>query len=79
MDKEKKLRMMVFWLFGTFLIIFTGATVYTGQWTGLLIMREWKYWAAMGAVAVLCVVAYYVYKAILDRKDAGGGESAAEE
>ena len=70
MDKEKMLRLMRFWLFGTFIIIFVAATVYVGGalGTGLLILRELNYWLAIVIAAVLCVVWYFAYKWYLDRK-----------
>lgn len=69
MDKQTKLKLMVFWLFGTFLIIFAATTVYIGIWTGTLILGVWQYWASMGIMAVLCVIAYYVYRAYLNRQE----------
>ena len=70
MDKEKKLKLMRFWLFGVFVIIFAAVTVYIGGAVGLglLIMREFNYWLAMIGTAILCVLAYYLYKWYLNRK-----------
>lgn len=69
-EKAKMTKLMRFWLFGTFIIIFAATTVYTGGAVGLglLIMRQPGYWLAMGITAVLCVVMYYVYQAWLKRK-----------
>jgi hypothetical protein len=68
-DKEKLLGLMKFWLFGTFLIIFVAATVYTGGAVGLglVILRQAGYWIAIVITAILCVVWYYIYKWYLGR------------
>lgn len=68
MDDEKKLKLMRFWLFGTFVIIFSAATVYVGQFTGMAIFTDWRYWASLIITAVLCVVVFFIYKAVLDKK-----------
>ena len=69
-EKTKMLNLMKFWLFGTFIIIFTAATVFVGKvmGTGLLILRELYYWLAMIIAAALCVACYYGYKWWLNRK-----------
>jgi uncharacterized membrane protein YoaK (UPF0700 family) len=69
-EKTKKLKLMRFWLFGVFVIIFAAFTVYIGGalGTGLMILREVNYWIALIAMAVLCVAAYYLYKWYLGRK-----------
>lgn len=69
-DKESLLRLMRFWLFGTFVIIFTAVTIYVGGalGTGLLILREPYFWLAIVLTAVLCVVWYFIYKWYLERK-----------
>jgi hypothetical protein len=70
MDKEKMLKLMRFWLFGTFVIVFAAATLYTGGAlkTGLLVMKEANYWFSMILAAALCVGAYYAYKWYLTNK-----------
>jgi uncharacterized membrane protein YqjE len=69
-EKQKKLKLMRYWLFGIFVIIFAAFTVYIGGvlGLGLLIMQERNYWLAIIATAVLCVAAYYLYKWYLGRK-----------
>ena len=69
-DQDKMLRMMRFWLFGTFLIIFVAALIYIGGalGTGLLVLTQPMFWVTFLVVAVLCVVWYYVYKWYLGRK-----------
>lgn len=69
-EKEKMLKLMRFWLFGTFLIIFVAATVYVGAalGTGLAIFGQLNFWLSFIVAAVLCVLWYYLYKWYLDRK-----------
>jgi len=63
-DKEKMLRLMRFWLFGTFVIIFAAVTVYIGGALGfgLLILSQPNYWLAMFIIAALSAAIYYFYK-----------------
>ncbi len=69
-DKETMLKLMRFWLFGTFIILFTAVTVYVGGalGTGLAIFGELYFWLAMVITAALCVLWYFIYKWYLDRK-----------
>jgi NADH:ubiquinone oxidoreductase subunit 3 (subunit A) len=69
MDNEKNLKLMKFWLFGTFVIVFVATTVYVGAaiGTGLAILGTFGYWSAMVVTAVLCVAWYYIYKWYLNR------------
>ena len=69
MEKEKKLKLMQFWLFGTFIIIWAAASVYLGVAVGLgtLIFMEIEFWIAFVGTAVLCVLWYFIYKWYLDR------------
>jgi len=68
-EKEKLLKLMRFWLFGTFLIVFAAITLYIGMFTSrdwMLALRQgFPIWAI---TAVLCVGAYYGYKAWTTRK-----------
>ena len=68
-DKEKMLKLMRFWLFGTFVIIFTAVTIYIGAALGfgLLVMRQTNYWLAMFVIAALSAAIYYFYKWYLFR------------
>ena len=70
MDKKKQLAMMRFWLFGTFVIIFAAVTIYLGGALGIgvMIVQTVQFWLAFVIAAVLTVVMYFVYKAILDRQ-----------
>lgn len=67
---DEKLKLMRFWLFGTFVIVFAAVSVYVGGVlkTGLLIFTQTRFWIAMLIVAVLCIAWYYIYKALLSRK-----------
>lgn len=67
-DKTKMLKLMRFWLFGTFIIVYAAVTVYAGQLVGLEIMKEANYWYIIVATAVLCVAAYFGYQWWLNRK-----------
>ena len=68
-DRAKMLGLMRYWLFGTFIIIWTAMTVYVGAaiGTGIAILGHPNYWIAVVVSGVLCVAAYYVYRWWLDR------------
>jgi len=68
-DQETMLKLMRFWLFGTFLIVFVSVVVYVGGalGTGLAILSQFNFWLAIIITAVLCVIWYYVYKWYLER------------
>ncbi len=68
MDKQKMLNLMRFWLFGTFIIVFAAVTLYAGLWTGTAIFGQINYWLIIVLTAILCVVAYYIYKGYLDKQ-----------
>ena len=68
-EKTKLLKLMRFWLFGTFLIVWVAITMYIGLFT----MRDW--WTALragfpiwGITGLLCIVAYFGYAAWLKRR-----------
>jgi hypothetical protein len=62
-EKDKRLRLMRYWLVGTFAIVFAAVTTYIGLFTdrnGLLAMQlGLPMW---GIVAAASVVIYYGYK-----------------
>lgn len=67
-EKTKKLNLMRFWLFGTFVIVWAAITIYIGLFTS----RDWM--AALrngfpiwGITGVLCVVWYFGYRWWLSR------------
>ncbi len=70
MDKEKMLGLMRFWLFGTFVIVFSAVAIFAGGplGLGLGIFSISEFWLAMAIAAVLCVVWYFIYKGYLDKK-----------
>lgn len=77
---EKKLNLMKYWLFGTFAIVSAAVTAFvylmieninnirpekaTVQWYGLPL-----YWIFLGGFAVLLILFYLIYKAIIDREE----------
>ena len=76
-EKEKKLRLMRFWLFGAFAIFFAAVTVYFGviaQAVGLIISENTSiftniyYWIFLVILALLCVGAWYLYKWYIERQ-----------
>ena len=67
-DKESMLKLMRFWLFGTFIILFAAVTIYVGMMTGMAILGQFQFWLAFIIAAVLCIVWYYIYKGYLDKK-----------
>jgi len=71
MEKDNKLNLMRFWLFGTFVIIMTAATIYVGSvvGTGTAIFSDLGYWIAFIISAFLCLVSYFGYKRYLDQKE----------
>jgi len=61
--------MMRFWIFGTFVIIAAGATIYVGSVVGTstAIIGEMRYWIAIFVSALLFVLVYFAYGKYLDR------------
>ena len=66
---EKKIKLMRFWLFGIFVIVFAGITTYmmfpAGGNIWLAIKGGWILWVGTG---VLCLIAFYGYKWFIGRK-----------
>jgi uncharacterized RDD family membrane protein YckC len=74
-DLTKRLNLMRFWLFGTFVIVFTAITIYIG----IFVNRNWLLalrsgFPIWGIAGVLCVVWYYGYKVWISRKASKGIE-----
>jgi len=69
MENKKKLNLMRYWLFGTFIIFFTAITLYIGVvlGTGLMVFQFPDYWLAIGVIAILCMVTNSLYKVYLGR------------
>jgi magnesium-transporting ATPase (P-type) len=66
---ENKLKMMRFWLFGTFVILFAAITVYFGYIQGISVFTNLYYWIFIVVALVLCVAGFYIYKGYLGRKE----------
>jgi uncharacterized membrane protein len=66
---EKKLKLMRFWLFGIFVLVFAGITAFLfypalgNLWVA--ISSGWILW---GGTGILCILAYYGYKWFIGRK-----------
>ena len=70
MDKDKKLILMNFWIFGAFVIIWASSTIYVGSvvGTGTAIFREMNYWIAIIVSGLLCGLWYFGYSKYLNRE-----------
>ncbi len=66
--KEKKIKLMRYWLFGTFIILFAAISLYFGYIVGTAIFTNMIYWLWIVLAAVLCVIGFYFYKWYLGRK-----------
>jgi len=68
-EKEKKLALMRFWMFGTVVIVFVAVSVYVGGalGIGLKILATPSFWAPMGIISIISVLFYYLYKLFLNR------------
>ena len=68
-DNKKLLNLMKFWLFSTFIIVFVAVNIYAGLFANqnwmLAITKTFPIW---GITAALCIIWFFVYKAILNRK-----------
>jgi hypothetical protein len=71
----KRLNLMRFWLFGTFVIVFGAITIYIGLFTS----RDWIMalragFPIWGIVGLLCIVWYFAYKFWVNRSTGKGPE-----
>jgi hypothetical protein len=68
-QKETRLSLMRYWLFGIFVIVFAAVTVYAGipHMTGLLIFKEPYYWAIIGITAGASVITFLIYRQYINR------------
>ncbi len=68
-EKVSLLNLFRFWLFGTFVIVFSAITMYIGLFTNrdpwLALRAGFPIWGITGA---LCVVWYFGYKWYLNRE-----------
>jgi len=67
-DQTKRVRLMRFWLFGMFVIVFAAVTTYAGMYVGLAIMAERGYWLIIGATAALCLAWFQGYRWWMQRR-----------
>jgi len=66
--KQRRLRLMRFWLFGTFVIVWGAITAYLGLFTGNpvgAVVAGLPIWGMVGVVAILL---YFGYRAWLNRQ-----------
>ena len=68
MNDDKKLKLMKFWLFGTFVILFAAITIYMGMFAGISLFAEWRYWLVMVIAAVLSIGSFFLYQGMLNKK-----------
>jgi len=68
MNEDKKLKLMKFWLFGTFIILVAAFTVYMGMFAGLAIFAEWRYWLVVVIAAVLSIGSFFLYQGLINKK-----------
>ena len=68
-EKRKLLKLMRFWLFSTFVIVFVAVNIYAGIFANqdwmLALTKTFPIWGITGA---LCIIWFFVYKAILKRR-----------
>ena len=71
MERETKLNLMRYWIFGTFVIIWTSALIFVGSvlGTGTAIFWEINFWISFIISAVLCILVYIGYTKILDMQE----------
>lgn len=70
-SSEKRLKLMRFWLVGTFIIFFAASAVfsgYIGSATGNPIGGMLSSWPIWIIAAVLCAGAYFGYKSFINRQ-----------
>jgi uncharacterized membrane protein YvlD (DUF360 family) len=68
MNEDKKLKLMKFWLFGTFVIVIAAVTIYLGMFAGLSLFSEWRYWLVVVIAAVLSIGSFFLYQGIQNKK-----------
>jgi hypothetical protein len=63
-NKETKLKLMRYWMFGVFVLIFAATATYTGGALGfgLMIIMHPNFWLTFALVAAFTVFWYYVYR-----------------
>jgi len=66
-DKEKKLNLMRYWLFGSYAIIVAAITAFMYMIIPDDFYRLSEFWGFVGGLAVLFAAVFYIYKTILNR------------
>ncbi len=65
-DTQKRLKLMRYWLFGIFLIVFAATAIFAGMWTGPYWLQvSWPVWLV---TAILCIIVGVGYQYWLTRK-----------
>lgn len=79
--KIKLVKLMRFWLFGTFIIVFAAVTTYAAAvGVGTYILKEAGYWATIGITAGLCILIDVIYEFWwLKRRPAGDEQAGGRE
>ena len=72
-EKQKKLRLMTFWLFGSVMIVFAAVTAYIYLWLAPLSGTVWQALSAALpitlVVAVVAAIIYAVYYYLVYKKE----------
>jgi Mn2+/Fe2+ NRAMP family transporter len=68
MNEDKKLKLMKFWLFGTFVILVVAISIYLGMFAGLSLFSEWRYWLVVVIAAVLSIGSFFLYQGLINKK-----------
>jgi hypothetical protein len=66
--KQRRLRLMRFWLFGSVLIVWAAVTAYIGMFTGNPMGAVVAGLPMAGIVALAAIILYFVYKAWVSRQ-----------
>jgi uncharacterized membrane protein YvlD (DUF360 family) len=69
MNEDKKLKLMKFWLFGTFVILVAAITVYMGMFAGMAVFSQWQYWLVVVIAAVLSIGSFFLYQGLINKKN----------
>ena len=73
-EKQKKLNLMKYWLFGSFSIIAAAVSaflylIYAGlEKSATEMLKLPAFWMFLGGMAILFIIIFFIYQAILDRK-----------
>jgi uncharacterized membrane protein YhaH (DUF805 family) len=68
---DARTRKLKFWMFGIFVLVFAAVTAVMTMVSGKnfgLVFSQLNYWLMIGATAVLCILGYFVLKAVGGKK-----------